>query len=145
MSFLRVVSRLSVNVEIDFIDAGLVRGARLGVPCTGAQLDLAELLYGEAAPAAHSVWHYRQPTVAASSELIEKHVEPSRFPSPHVRTKHSGLSIIDCRHWLPANSRQAEEFINLAHTFLFGCEVIPPQDTLPQETISRKSIIDTRL
>ena len=35
---------LSVGVKIDFIDAGLVRGAWLGMPCIRAQLDLAELL-----------------------------------------------------------------------------------------------------
>jgi hypothetical protein len=134
VSFLRIFFPLSVGVEIDFIDASLVRGVWLGVPCLRAQLDLADLLHGEAAPAAHSVRRYRQAAVAASSKLIEEHVEPSRFPAPHVGTKQSGLSIIDCRYWLPAGSRQAEEFINLAHTFLFGtCGIILLQDTLTRE------------
>jgi len=68
---------LSVGVKIDFIDAGLVRGAWLGMPCIRAQLDLAELLDGETAPTSHSVWRYRQAAAAASSKLIEEHVEPA--------------------------------------------------------------------
>jgi len=49
---LRVVYGLSVGIKINFINAGLPRRARLGVPCVGAQSDLAEFLYGEAAPTA---------------------------------------------------------------------------------------------
>jgi len=45
---------LIVGVEFDFINASLPRGAWLGVPCLRAQLNLAEFLHGEAAPAALS-------------------------------------------------------------------------------------------
>src|SRR5215472_11894527 len=47
---LRFVPRLSVGVEIDFINAGLLRGAWFGVPRLSAQLDLAEFLYRQATP-----------------------------------------------------------------------------------------------
>jgi len=57
LPFLWFVSGLSVGVEIDFIDACLSRGAWLGVPRISAQLDLAELLYGETAPLTRSFWH----------------------------------------------------------------------------------------
>ena len=37
-----------------------------------------------------------------------------------MRTKQSGLSIIDCRYRLLASRRIAEEFINLAHGVRVG-------------------------
>jgi hypothetical protein len=77
MPLLRIFFPLSVGVEIHVIDAGLVRGAWLGVPRIRAQLNLAELLHGEAAPAAYSFRCYRQATITASSKLIEKHAEPA--------------------------------------------------------------------
>jgi hypothetical protein len=43
---LRLFFPLSIGVEIDIINAGLVRGSWRGVPCIHAQLDLAELLHG---------------------------------------------------------------------------------------------------
>src|SRR5579862_7156302 len=45
LPLLRILTGLSVCIEIDFINAGLLRGARLGVPPVSAQLDLAEFLY----------------------------------------------------------------------------------------------------
>jgi hypothetical protein len=47
---LRILSELSVGIEIDFINAGLSRGARLGMPWAHAQLHLAEFLHREATP-----------------------------------------------------------------------------------------------
>jgi hypothetical protein len=74
---LRVVSGLSVGIEINFINAGLPPGAWLGVPYIRAALNLAEFLHGETAPAAHSSWHYRQAAGAASSKLIAERIEPT--------------------------------------------------------------------
>jgi hypothetical protein len=47
---LRIISELSVGIEIDFINAGLPMGAWLCAPCTHTQLDLAEFLHREATP-----------------------------------------------------------------------------------------------
>jgi hypothetical protein len=47
---LRIIAGLSVAIEIDFIYAGLLRGAWLGVPRVSAQLDLAEFRYSQATP-----------------------------------------------------------------------------------------------
>jgi hypothetical protein len=47
---LRIVSGLSVDIEIHFINAGLPFGTWLGVPRPRAQLDIVELLHGEATP-----------------------------------------------------------------------------------------------
>jgi hypothetical protein len=52
---LRIFLRLSVYVEIDLINTSLPWGTWFGVPCIRAQLDLAEFLNGEAAPAAQSI------------------------------------------------------------------------------------------
>ena len=45
---------MSVGVEIDLINAGLLWRAWLAVPCFGAQLDFAESFHDETTPAAHS-------------------------------------------------------------------------------------------
>jgi len=66
-----------IDVEVNFVNAGLPPGAWLGMPCLGAQLDLAEFLHGQAAPVAHSFWRQRQAAVTASSILIEERVEPA--------------------------------------------------------------------
>jgi hypothetical protein len=47
---LRAVSWLSIDIEIDFINAGLRPGARPCPPCIVAQLNLTELLHSQAAP-----------------------------------------------------------------------------------------------
>jgi len=86
---LRVVSALSVGVEVDFIDASLSRGAWLRVPCLGAQLDLAEFIHGKAAPNTLSFCGYRQTAVATPSKLIDERVEPARFSAQHMGTKQS--------------------------------------------------------
>jgi len=77
LSLLRIFFRLSVGVEIDFIDAGLPPGTWLGVPCLATQLDLAEFLHGEAAPNTYSLWRDRQSAVATPSKLIDEGVEPA--------------------------------------------------------------------
>jgi hypothetical protein len=74
MPFLWVVSGLSVDVEIDCVDARLSRGARLSVPRIHAQLDLAEFLHDEAALLTHSFWRHWQAAVAASSKRIAEHM-----------------------------------------------------------------------
>jgi hypothetical protein len=53
---LRVIARLSVAIEIDFINAGLLRGAWLGVPRIRAQLDMVELLHSQATPNTPIPW-----------------------------------------------------------------------------------------
>ena len=50
MPLLRILFRLSVGVELDFIDACLLRGTWLGVPRVSAQLHLAEFLHSQATP-----------------------------------------------------------------------------------------------
>jgi hypothetical protein len=70
----RVISELSVGIEIDIINAGLPIGAWLCVPCAHPQLDLAEFLHRETTPEASVFWGQRLGTVATSSELIAKDV-----------------------------------------------------------------------
>jgi len=69
---LRIVSGLSVGVEVDFIDASLLRGAWLGVPCIGAQFDLPQVLHSQATPNTPTFWGQRLDTITTSSELIAK-------------------------------------------------------------------------
>jgi hypothetical protein len=75
LPFLRIASGLNVGIEIDFINAGLPFGAWPGVPCVGAQLDLAEFLYSEATPYTLAFWRQRVGAIATSSKLIAQHVE----------------------------------------------------------------------
>jgi hypothetical protein len=56
LPLLRIFFRLSVGIEINFINAGLLWRARLGVPCFGAQLDVAEFLYSQATPNTPTFW-----------------------------------------------------------------------------------------
>lgn len=75
MPFLRIVSGLTVGIEIDFINAGLLFGAWPGVPCASAQLDLAEFLYREATPYTLAVSRQRLGAITTSSKLIAQHVQ----------------------------------------------------------------------
>jgi hypothetical protein len=79
---LRVVSRLSVGVEIDFIHAGLLRGAWFGVPRLSAQLDLAEFLHSQATPNTATFWDQRLDTITASAELKAKDMLAACFFPP---------------------------------------------------------------
>jgi hypothetical protein len=72
---LRILAGLSVGIEIDFINAGLLRGARLGVPRVSAQLDLAEFLYSQATPNTPTFWGQRLDTITTSSELIAEDMQ----------------------------------------------------------------------
>jgi hypothetical protein len=47
LPILRIVSGLSVDIEIHFINAGLPLVTWLGVPRPRAQLDIVELLHGQ--------------------------------------------------------------------------------------------------
>jgi hypothetical protein len=66
---------LNIGIEIDFINAGLPLGAWPGVPCVGAQFDLAEFLYSEATPHTLAFWCQRLGAITTSSKLIAQHVE----------------------------------------------------------------------
>ena len=68
--------RLSIDIKIDFIDAGLRSGARRSVPVSRAQPDSAELVHRETTPA-HRSGRAHQATVTASLKLITKGVEPT--------------------------------------------------------------------
>jgi len=70
LSFLRIISGLSVSVEINFTNASLPWRAWLGVPGVGAQLDLTEFLHSQATPNTPTFWGQRLDTITTSSELI---------------------------------------------------------------------------
>jgi hypothetical protein len=72
---LRIIAGLSVAIEIDFINAGLLRGAWFGVPRISAQLDLAEFLNSQATPNTPTFWRQRLDTITASSELKAKDMQ----------------------------------------------------------------------
>jgi hypothetical protein len=74
---LRVISRLSIGIEIHFVNAGLSRRAWLAVPYAGVQLDLAEFLHREATPDASAFWRQRLGTITTSSELVAQYVTPT--------------------------------------------------------------------
>jgi hypothetical protein len=67
---LRAVAWLSVAIEIDFINAGLLGGSWFGVPRLSAQLDLAEFLHRQATPNTATLGDQRLDTITTSSELI---------------------------------------------------------------------------
>jgi hypothetical protein len=69
---LRITSGLSVGIEIDFIDAGLLRCAWLSLPSANLQFDLAEFLHSKAAPTTPSCSFHSQPVVAYSLKLVNK-------------------------------------------------------------------------
>jgi hypothetical protein len=47
--------------------------------------------------------------------MITKDVAPVFLPLAQMRTKHSGLSVIEGSYRLPPHCSGAEEFINLVH------------------------------
>jgi hypothetical protein len=72
---LRIIAGLNAAIEIDFINAGLLRGAWLGVPRVGAQLDFAEFLHSQATPNTPTFWGQRLDTITTSSELIAEDMQ----------------------------------------------------------------------
>jgi len=72
---LRIISGLHGGIEIYCINAGLPFGARLGVPSTRVQLDLAEFLDGEATPDTATLWCQQLGTITTSSKLIAQDVQ----------------------------------------------------------------------
>jgi hypothetical protein len=72
---LRIPAELSVSIEIDFINAGLSRGAWFGMPWAHAQLHLTEFLHREATPYTLAFSGQRLSTITASSKLIAKDVQ----------------------------------------------------------------------
>jgi hypothetical protein len=72
---LRIIAGLSVGIEIDFINAGLLRGPWLRVPRVSAQLNLAEFLHSQATPNTPTFWGQRLDTITTSAELIAEHME----------------------------------------------------------------------
>jgi hypothetical protein len=75
LPLLRSIFPLSVSVEIDFIDAGLPRGAWLGVPRLRTQLDLTEFLHSQATPNTLPFWGQRLDTITTSSKLIAEDMQ----------------------------------------------------------------------
>ena len=73
LPLLRIFIRLSVGIEIDFIDTCLPWEPWFGVPRVAAQLDSTELLHCQAAPFT-SIRHLRQAAAAASSKLITENM-----------------------------------------------------------------------
>jgi hypothetical protein len=115
LPLLRIFRRLIVDIEIHFINTGLLPGAWLGAPCFRTQLDLAEFPHGETAPNPALRRCQRPPAAAPPADLIDQHMELACLPTQYMRTKQTGQAIIDCRYWLPAGGRTAEEFISLVH------------------------------
>jgi len=74
MSFLRIVSGLSVDIEIHFINAGLPFGTWLGVPRPRAQLDMVEFLHGEATPDTAALVYQCPDSITTPSELIAEDI-----------------------------------------------------------------------
>jgi len=72
---LRIFSTLSIDVEIDFIDASLPRGTWLGVPCVRAQLNLTEFLHSQATPNTPTFWGQPLDTITTSSKLIAEDMQ----------------------------------------------------------------------
>jgi hypothetical protein len=72
---LRIIAGLSAAIEIDFLNAGLLRGAWLGVPRFGAQLDWAEFLHSQATPNTATFWGQRIDTITTSSELVAEDMQ----------------------------------------------------------------------
>jgi hypothetical protein len=74
LSILRIVSGLSVDIEIHFINAGLPFGTWFGVPRPRAQLDMVEFLHGEATPDTAALGHQCPDSITTSSELIAEDI-----------------------------------------------------------------------
>jgi hypothetical protein len=79
---LRVVSGLSIGIEINFINGGLPRRAWRGGPYVAAQLDLAGFLHGGAAPIRPNKWGQSSrstpPQVAATGRLRDAAMRRSK-------------------------------------------------------------------
>jgi hypothetical protein len=71
---LRIVSGLTVNIEIHFINAGLSSGTWLGVPRPRAQLDMVEFLHGEATPDTAALCYQWPVSITTPSELIAEDI-----------------------------------------------------------------------
>jgi hypothetical protein len=61
---------LSVDIEIDLVNAGLPFGAWLCMPRAHTQLNLAEFPHRQATPDALAFWDQRLGTVATACKLI---------------------------------------------------------------------------
>jgi len=72
---LRIVSGLSVAIEIHFINAGLPFGTWLGVPRPRAQLDMVEFLYGKATPDTATLGYQGPDSITTPSELIAEDLQ----------------------------------------------------------------------
>jgi hypothetical protein len=120
LPILRIVSGLSVDIEIHFINAGLPFGTWLGVPRPRAQLDMVELLYGKATPDTATLGYQGPDSITTPSELIAEDIPSAGLSSSNMRAKQPRLSIIGGCYRLPANCRTSEEFVYLAHGPCFG-------------------------
>jgi hypothetical protein len=74
LPILRIVSGLSVDIEIHFTNAGLPFGTWLGAPRPRAQLDLTEFLHREATPNTAALGYQRLDRITTSSELIAENI-----------------------------------------------------------------------
>jgi hypothetical protein len=71
---LRIVSGLSVDIEIHFINAGLSFSTWLGVPRPRAQLDMVEFLHGEATPDTAALGYQWLNSITTPSKLIAEDI-----------------------------------------------------------------------
>jgi hypothetical protein len=71
---LRIVSGLSVDIEIHFINTGLPFGTWLGVPRPRAQLDMIEFLHREATPDTAAPGNQWPDSITTPSELIAQYI-----------------------------------------------------------------------
>jgi hypothetical protein len=71
---LRIVSGLSVDIEIHFINAGLPFGTWLRVPRPRAQLDMLEFLHGEATPDTGALGYQWPDSLTTPSKLIAEDI-----------------------------------------------------------------------
>ena len=143
MPLLRIIAGLSVGIEIDFINAGLLWAACLGVPRASAQLDLTEFLHRQTTPNTPTFCGQRLDTITTSSELIAEDMQAARLSPANMRAEQSRLSIIGGCYRLPASRRKTEQFINLTHTARFSrFRRHPLQDTPNFGSEPRGSIYD---
>jgi hypothetical protein len=71
---LRIVSGLSADIEIHFINAGLPFGTWLRVPRLRAQLDMLEFLHGEATPDTAALGYQWPDSFTTPSKLIAEDI-----------------------------------------------------------------------
>jgi len=74
LPILRIVSGLSVDIKIHFINAGLPFGTWLGVPRPRAQLDPVEFLHGETPPDTAALGCHWPDSITTPSELIAEDI-----------------------------------------------------------------------